>query len=300
MKALSLFSGCGGLDLGFVRTGGQIAAAYEFDPKACESYERVMGHGIQQADLSAVDARQLPDADMIIGGPPCQEFSKANVIGSVEGAKNLWPTTLDIVRVKRPSFFLFENVKGLVTQHADYLNWIVDEFKGMGYRVEYRVLNAADFGVPQTRERVFIAGRLDGRAWSWPTPTHTKTGDMFARRWISWHEALPHDWSAVAERGTMPEWVTRRPWYQPLPENAFFNCQEKRHNLLHRESGSPAFTVMTKSVKRSRIILDGIVYRANSLAMTRLQTLPDVELPSHVIGNAVPPTLAAAVFSAAS
>lgn len=298
-KILSLCSGCGGFDYGAVQAGLTITEAHDFDSAACEGYERVTGQPIQQTDLTRINPHSLPDTDGIIGGPPCQEFSMGNVLGRVDGLKNLWPTTISIVRVKRPSWFLFENVKGLVTKHAPYFNLIVDQFKAMGYRVEYRLLNAADYGVPQTRERVFIAGRLDGQPWPWPTPTHTEAGDMFSPRRVSWCEALPLKWHETAERGVMPQWVTRREMYRELPLNAFFNVKEGRHDILHRPADKPAFTITTESVKRTRIVLDGTVYRANSLAMTRMQSLPDIELPSHVIGNAVPPLLARALFEAA-
>lgn len=296
MKALSLFSGCGGLDLGFTNAGGEIAAAYEFDAIACEGYERVMGHSIQQADLSAIDPRSLPDSEGIIGGPPCQAFSEANKHASPDNVKNLWPVTIAIVSAKCPAWFLFENVVGLVERHRPYFDWIVQQFTAIGYRVEWRILNAADYGVPQTRQRVFIAGRLDGQAWNWPIPTHTETGDMFARRWVSWPEVLPDDWQMTAEKGVLPEWVTRRPTYQDIPQNALFNCKDMFKDRLHRDVNEPAFTLTGECIKRSRIILDGTVYRADSLAMTRIQTLPDVTLASHVIGNAVPPLLAQAIF----
>jgi DNA (cytosine-5)-methyltransferase 1 len=298
-NVLSICSGCGGLDKGLERSGGTVIEAHDFDALACEGYERVMAQPIQQTDLTRKDPHSLPDADGMIGGPPCQAFSEANKNASPDNVKNLWPVTIEIVRAKCPSWFLFENVPGLLFRHTRYFNWVIDQFKDSGYRVEYRVLNAADYGVPQTRERVFIAGRLDGQAWKWPTPTHTETGDMFSPRRVSWKESLPDAWSAVAERGALPEWVTRRPTYQTIPDNALFNCKDMFKDRLHRDAGEPAFTLTTECIKRTRIVLDGTVYRADALAMTRMQSLPDVPLASHVIGNAVPPLLAQAIFSAA-
>lgn len=301
MKALSLFSGCGGLDLGFVRAGGEIVAAYEFDAAACEGYERVMGHSAQQADLSLIDPYTLPDADGIIGGPPCQEFSRANVkFGSSEGFKNLWPATLKIVEVKRPDWFVFENVKWLVQsrKHGDYFNELLRTFESYGYRVDYRVLNAADYGVPQTRERVFIVGRRDGKAWPFPEPTHSERATLFTQAWVSWDKALSA-WLPHAVPGKLPQWILNRKRYQQLPTKAYFNTQEKRHECSDRPANKPAFTVTTESHSRVRIVTDGHVYRTDTRAMAILQTLPDVELQPHVIGNAVPSRLAQAVFSAA-
>jgi DNA (cytosine-5)-methyltransferase 1 len=298
---VSLCASIGGLDRGFIQNGYIPAAAYEIDPTACAVYERLTGHSVQQADLTRVDPLSIPDSDMLIGGPPCQEFSMGNVLGSIAGAKNLWPSVLEIVRLKRPSMFVFENVKGLVylKRSKDYFQFILSTLSSYGYRVEWRILNAADYGVPQTRERVFIVGRLDGNAWHWPTPTHSEKGDLFTPQWVSWRDALPNDWAQTAERGVMPKWVTDRPSYQPLPLNALFNTKEGRHDILHRSGDKPSFTVHTDSVKRGRIVdASGDVYRTNTQIMTCLQTLPDIEMSDHHIGNAVPPMLASAIASA--
>ena len=168
---VSLCSSAGGMDLGGLNAGLLPTASYEIDADACEVYERLTGHPVTQADLTRMNPHSIPDSDMIVGGPPCQEFSQGNVLGRIEGKKNLWATIIEIVRAKCPPVFVFENVKGLTTKrHAAYFNWILSEFQDMGYRVDWRILNAADYGVPQTRERVFITGRLDGKPWCWPRP----------------------------------------------------------------------------------------------------------------------------------
>ena len=296
---LSLFSGGGGLDIAASREGFSIVESHEWDATACAAYERALGLPIQETDLARIDPYSLADTDIIIGGPPCQEFSHANVRGCIDGAKNLWPATLKIVKVKRPSIVIFENVTGLVyrAKNRDYFRFILDTLASYGYAVESRILNAANYGVPQTRERVFIVGRLDGRAWSWPTPTHTETGDMFAQRWVSWRDALP-DIEKTSPLKTMPKWVTDRPTYQPLPQNALFNVRDQFKDILHRDASKPAFTVTSEGVMRSRFVIDGTVYGGTTRAMTRLQTLPDVDMPSHVIGNAVPPLLGQSLFRA--
>ena len=248
MKALSLFSGCGGLDLGFVRAGGEVVAAYEFDAKACAGYERVMGHSIQQADLTSIDVKSLPDTEGIIGGPPCQAFSLSNSqhedIGP-SSSKNMWPQTLSIVQAKRPLWFVFENVRHMVySRHSRaYFHELLNILTGYGYRVEYRILNAADYGVPQTRERVFIVGRLDGKAWSWPEETHAEKLQMFSHRWISWKAALA-DWRSDAQLADIPPWIKKRELYaNGWNTDAYFNTQEARHTRFHRDGDKPAFTV---------------------------------------------------------
>lgn len=295
ITALSLFAGGGGLDRAALDVGMRIVEAHEWDAAACEGYRLVTGHDCQQTDLSRIDPRTLADADLIIGGPPCQAFSQGNKYASPENVKNLWPVTIEIVRVKRPSMFVFENVTGLIYKHAGYFNWIIDQFKDMGYRVEYRVLNAADYGVPQTRQRVFIVGRLDNRAWNWPVPTHAKTPDMFRQRWVSWCDAMPDGWLSRAERKSMPLWVGRDR-YQAIPDTALVNTKDQFHPRLHRDAWEPSGTVTTESEQRFRVVIDGTVYAANSELISALQTFPQVGCSSKVLGNAVPVLLGRAVF----
>lgn len=302
MKALSLFSGCGGLDLGFVKAGGEVVAAYEFDTKACADYERMMAHGIRQADLSKIAINELPDSDGIIGGPPCQPFSNANRSQDrgPDASKNLWPATLAIVEAKRPSWFVFENVKGLVFSKDSrlYFHHLIDELTSYGYRVEYRILDAADYGVPQNRQRVFIVGRHDGQAWKWPEPTHSKQRMLFTQQWAAWNDAL-REWSKTATKKPIPNWAFKR-FKSDLPADCYINTKEGRNDTLYRAAQKPAFTVTTQSARYSRIIIDRQIYGGDTRAMAILQTLPFVDQFAHTIGNAVPPMLAQAVFSAAS
>jgi DNA-cytosine methyltransferase len=304
MKALSLFSGCGGLDLGFVRSGGTITAAYEFDAKACAAYERMMGHSIHQVDLSQTAIDELPDSDGIIGGPPCQAFSNSNRARSgdrgPDSSKNLWPATLAIVKAKRPAWFVFENVKGLVFSKDSrrYFHYLIDELTSYGYRVEYRILDAADYGVPQNRERVFIVGRRDGQAWQWPEPTHSERRTLFTQRWVAWDDAL-REWTKTAVKKPMPNWTFKH-FKTDLPADCYVNTKDNRNSTLYRVGQKPSFTVMTQSARYTRIIVDRQIYGGDTRAMAILQTLPFVDQPAHTIGNAVPPLLAQAVFSAAS
>lgn len=294
---VSLFSGCGGLDKSAQDAGLTILESHEYDPIACEGYERVTGMRIEQSDLSRKDPNTFPDADGFIGGPPCQAFSQGNKYASPENIKNMWPHTINIIRAKRPSWFVFENVRGLVSQHRPYFDWVLSEFQSIGYTVDWRVLNAADYGVPQTRERVFVVGRLDGETWNWPNPTHAKHQTLFNPSWVSWKSALS-TWKQTAQKGQMPAWVLKRDGYDPMPTDGYFNTQEMNHKRLHRDGDEPAFTVLTGHAQRVRVVIGGQVYQADNRAMGLIQTLPDVELASHVIGNAVPPLLGRAVFEA--
>lgn len=297
MNILSLFCGGGGLDSGAVNAGMRIVEAHEWDKAACEGYRLVMGHDCEQTDIARKLPQTFADSDIIIGGPPCQAFSQGNKYASPENIKNLWPATIEIMRVKRPSMFVFENVTGLVFKHAAYFNWILDQFKAMGYRVEWRVLNAADYGVPQTRQRVFIVGRKDNKPWCWPAPTHTKANTLFSQKWISWFEALPDGWVDRAQTKKMPIWAGKER-YQAIPDTALVNVRDQFKTRLHRGKDEPSMTVTTESDKRFRVVIDGTVYAANSELISALQTFPQLGLSSKILGNAVPIKLAETIFNA--
>ncbi len=172
--AVDLFAGVGGLSLGFEQAGFDVVAAVEIDPihAAAHRYNfpdcAVIPRSV--AELSGDRIRQLADLgerpiDIVVGGPPCQGFS---LIGQrmLDDARNgLVQDYVRIVRELAPDYFLFENVKGLtVGQHRAFLKELVEAFQGVGYRVAlpWRVLNAARYGVPQQRERLFILGARSG------------------------------------------------------------------------------------------------------------------------------------------
>jgi DNA (cytosine-5)-methyltransferase 1 len=304
MKILSLYAGMGGFDLGAVQAGLTIERAYEIDPAACALYEKVVGAHIERADLTKIDPATLPDTDGIIGGVPCQPFSRANSARLGEFSTcNLWPTTLQIVEDKRPAWLAFENVPCLVQGHRDYFESVLLGLRDFGYRVEWRILNAADYGVPQTRRRVFIVGRRDGAPIVWPIPTHFERGvpnDPLFPRWNSWYSVTAH-LIPTLHPDTLPAWITKKyqgKSFEAMPSNGWFPGQEMRHDCQHRDRGQPAFTVVASAGARLRLMVDGRVYRADLRALSAVQCLPDVgALHSEPIGNAVPPPLARAVLS---
>ncbi|EOU1871285.1 DNA cytosine methyltransferase [Clostridium perfringens] len=172
MKVISFFSGAGGMDLGFTLAGHDIVWANDFDRDAVNTYnenigrylghESIFGDITQILDISNEEIDELiPDGDIVIGGFPCQGFSIANVNRNMDDDERnfLYLELLRIIRIKRPSFFVLENVKGLENiEGGEVLNMIIDDLEGAGYNVCYDVLNAYNFGVPQNRERVIIVG----------------------------------------------------------------------------------------------------------------------------------------------
>ena len=160
MNIISLFSGCGGLDLGFKRAGFEIIWANDIFVDAVETYKKNIGEHINTIDISNIDASKIPDCDGIIGGFPCQGFSMANMERTLDDSRNkLYLEFVRIVSNKKPKFFIAENVKGILTLgKGAVFEKIKSDFANAGYEVHHKLLNAADYGVPQKRERVVIFG----------------------------------------------------------------------------------------------------------------------------------------------
>lgn len=169
---VSLFSGCGGLDLGFVggfdflgrhypRTGFNIVWANEINPSACKSYRANFGDdSIIEGDIN-VCAMSMPKyADIIIGGFPCQDISINGKMLGINGKRSiLYIAIVDAVKRLRPKVFVAENVGSLLMKtNKETLDKIIADFSSTGYRIGCQLYNTADYGVPQTRERVFIVG----------------------------------------------------------------------------------------------------------------------------------------------
>ena len=194
MRVVSLFSGAGGLDFGFIKAGHQILWANDLHRDAVETYQKSIGNHIVCEDISKISTSDIPDCDIVIGGFPCQGFSVANTKRHVDDERNvLYKQLLRVIRDKNPKFFLAENVKGILSiGKGKVFQMILDDFQSIGYNVQYRVLNAADYGVPQTRLRVIIVGvRKDVHfEYKYPSPTNSKDGANGLPRWVSVSDAL--------------------------------------------------------------------------------------------------------------
>ena len=161
-KILSLFSGAGGLDLGFKKAGFNILYSVENDKTTFETYEYNFPKTIHLkksiTEVSKNDIREKVDG--IIGGPPCQSWSEAGAQRGINDPRGkLFFEYVRIISMKKPKFFLAENVQGLLfTKHSKSFNKIIKLFSGLGYDVKYQLLDAVNFGVPQNRKRIFIIG----------------------------------------------------------------------------------------------------------------------------------------------
>lgn len=199
MKIVSLFSGAGGLDLGLMRAGHEIVWANDFDADCVETYCKNLSHHIALGDISDMSSDEIPDADVVVGGFPCQGFSQANMLRLEDDPRNrLYLEFRRVVRDKRPLYFLAENVRGILSlAEGRAIERIKADFAAAGYRVQVRLFNVADYGVPQMRQRVIIAGtRCDldpAFDFEFPAPTHCKPSLCAAtglRPWVTISEAL--------------------------------------------------------------------------------------------------------------
>jgi len=174
-SAVSLFAGAGGMDLGFLDAGFDILWANDFDSAACETYRHNISDHITCGDIGSVDLSSIPYADVIFGGPPCQGFSVAGKMDPYDTRSRLVWEFVKVVQSKRPAAFVMENVRALgqLEKWGPLRDALLNAFQKLGYTVEFQVLNAADYGVPQNRQRVFFIGsRIPDLAIKFPTPTH--------------------------------------------------------------------------------------------------------------------------------
>lgn len=181
-KVVGLFSGCGGLDLGFIQSGFEVIWANDFERDAVRTYKRNIGNHIIQGDITKIPSEEIPDGfDVLLGGFPCQGFSVNNTKRSMKDERNfLYLEMLRIIRDKQPKFFVAENVKGLLSlQGGSVIKMIVNDFKSLGYDVSYKLLRASDYGVPQHRERVIIIGNRLSVENPYPQITHGEKENLF-------------------------------------------------------------------------------------------------------------------------
>ena len=196
MKIVSLFSGAGGLDLGLIQAGNEVIWANDIDKDAVETYKKNIGNHIICSDIRNIEIKDIPQADIIVGGFPCQGFSQANLLRSVDDERNfLYKYFYNIVGCIKPRFFIAENVRGILNLNGgSAIRQIVKDFENAGFIVSVTLVNVADYGVPQSRQRVFIIGQRSDLGcemlFQFPAKTHGMNGVPLP--WISIKSAIDH------------------------------------------------------------------------------------------------------------
>lgn len=161
MKIVSFFSGAGGLDRGFENSGFDVVWANEYDKNIWETFEKNHPNTyLDKRSIANIPAHEVPDCDGIIGGPPCQSWSEAGSLRGINDKRGqLFFEFIRILAEKQPKFFLAENVSGmLLPRHSNVLQNIKEMFNECGYELSFQLVNAADYGIPQDRKRVFFIG----------------------------------------------------------------------------------------------------------------------------------------------
>lgn len=200
INVVSLFSGCGGMDLGFSQAGFRILWANDIDQKACQTYEQNIGKHVVCGDIQQIDYSTIPDADLILGGFPCQDFSMISKRGGITTERgNLYRNFVDLVALKEPLMFIAENVKGLMTANkGNAIKQIVKDFSSTGkygYITTPHLVNFADYGTPQLRKRVLIIGiRKDiNHTFEIPKPTHKLENYVSSSKALFGVEKIKHN-----------------------------------------------------------------------------------------------------------
>ena len=206
-RVVSLFAGCGGCDQGIIgnftfnkrkykRLPYKLVYAMDIDQKALNTHKlNIKGTEVRCADICEVDTSEIPDCDIVIGGFPCQSFSTVNPTKDpFDDRANLYKQMVRVVQEKQPLVFVAENVKGLMTLHnGEIFKKVRKAFEDAGYTLSYKLLNAADYGVPQKRERVILVGFRNDLNIKYEFPEATNVGN-----WTPLSVAVPQ--LAIAEQ----------------------------------------------------------------------------------------------------
>lgn len=376
MRSVELFVGAGGLGIAASRAGFEPAVVLDWDRWACDTIRQNKERGlepfvnwhIEECDIREYDFGHLPDSiDLVTGGPPCQPFSLGGRHKAHADNRDMFPEAVRAVRTLKPRAFVFENVKGLTrTTFASYLEYIrlqlrhpdlvardseawldhlerLEDYEtsgahdGLHYNVVMRVLNAANYGVPQRRERIFIVGFRSDLAFDWHFPTETHSSD--ALLWSQWRSEEYWDSHGVAKKHRpeggrsmsralrLVEQPLARPWKTvrdaitdlPDPETDDDAAKYHDHRFIPGARSYPGHTgsPLDEPAKTLKAGVHGVPGGENMLRRVdgtvryftvresaRLQTFPD-DMVFHgswtetmrQLGNAVPSQLAEAVLT---
>jgi DNA (cytosine-5)-methyltransferase 1 len=303
MKIVSLFSGCGGLDLGLIEAGHEIIWANDIFSDAVATYRMNISSHVDERDIRKIPSSDIPECDIIVGGFPCQGFSIANMKRNVDDVRNqLYRQMVRVVRDKKPKFFVGENVKGMTSLGGgEVLKRIIRDFEKIGYNVQSVVVNAADYGVPQMRMRLLILGvRSDIECKNIqfpPSPTHASpklAKSLKLKSWKTVSKALAHY--------PEPEKGKNIPNHECSKYKLIFNG-----HLGHRyiDPDKPAPTVTGRGDEKGGVVIlhhPNNCRRMTARELAAIQSFPDSFIfegtktsAYRQIANAVPPLLGRAV-----
>lgn len=287
--AIDLFAGCGGLSLGF-EAAGIKTTGYEMVDDCCNTYESNLQSKCIKEFITTES--EFPQADVLIGGPPCQPFSRSGNQRGKDDKRNGFPAFIAAVRKLKPQIWVFENVKGLPESMSEYYESVLAELKGLGYLVEPHVVRMVKYGVPQTRERLVVVGHLGGFVFPEEQSRKVTSGEALGELAFQ----IPED--AIFLTKSQDEYIAR---YEAKSQ-----CINPRD--LHLDKPARTLTCRnlaggTSDMQRIKLP-DGRRRRITVREAARLQSFPDWfqftgsrESQFTQIGNAVPPLFAFALAS---
>lgn len=313
MRVVSFFAGCGGLDLGFEQAGFNVVWANEWDKSIHETYR--LNHPntvLCTKDIRELKADDIPPCDGFIGGPPCQSWSfGGKQLGLDDERGKLFLDYIRLVKAVHPKFFVIENVDGIISdKHFHTFISFLTTLESIGYQVDYSLLNAADYRIPQDRKRVFIVGFSEeiNCEYSFPEPVKTKInlrqaiGDLTSEPRLFVDELVPKQIGGVLNNDVYAapfdaKFMSRnrvRSW-----DMQSFTIQAQAKNCpLH-----PQAPPMCYISENKRIFVPGKEHLYRRLSVrecARIQSFPDsfrfvydhIKDGYKMVGNAVPPRLA--------
>ena len=310
MNIISLFSGAGGLDLGFEKAGFTTIWANEYDKDIWETYEKNFPHTkLDRRSITKIPSHEIPETLGIIGGPPCQSWSEAGSLRGIDDHRGqLFFEFIRLLKDKQPLFFLAENVSGmLASRHSEALKNIKKLFQESGYTLSFQMLNAHDFKVPQDRKRVFFIGYRNDLNMKFEFPTgFNKKRYLKDVIWDIKDTALPAkeknysngDACTLANHeyaiGTFSSMFMSRNRVRSWDEPSFTIQAGGRHAPIHPQAPKMEFVEQNK---RIFVPTKEHLYRRLSVReCARIQTFPDthkfyyknVMAGYKMVGNAVP------------
>ena len=303
MKVVSVFSGCGGSDLGI--TGNfvfnkihyselpfEIELSIDIDKKALSTLkENIPSKKIICDDIRNVDLRMIPDHDVLIGGFPCQSFSTVNPTKNPDDDRaQLYRQMIRILEDKKPKAFIAENVKGLFTlRKGEIFKKIISEFEDAGYRTYHKLINSADFGIPQKRNRLIIVGIRKDISQDYVFPTTTN-----ADNWVPL--------SVAVQELEIPD---SKYYFSECAVQGMRNAKNNMKRGLAQNLNEPCLTITSHLAKVSLnsrdpvlLVRENLYRRFTPREAARIQSFPDLfKFPVsekdayYQIGNAIPPVL---------
>lgn len=309
-KVVSLFSGCGGADKGIIgdfkfnnrfydRLPFELVYALDIDKKALNTHsENFKCAKVVCEDVRNISSNDIPEHDVLVGGFPCQSFSTVNPTKNpFDERANLYKEMVRIIRDKKPKVFIAENVKGFMTLHKGKIfQTVISEFEQIGYKVYSTLVNAANYGVPQKRERVIIVGLREdiNREYVFPELTNENTNDE--NRWVPL--------SVAVEKLKIEE---QKYYFSKRAVEGMKNAKNNMKRGLYQNLNEPCLTITSHLAKVSLNSRDPVLLvepenelyrRFTPREAARIQSFPDdfkfvgSEADAYrQIGNAIPPVM---------